>query len=480
VIGLARAAITGLVLALLAIPGSTLADVPVTVQFDGSGSFTATNMPGTDSQTTGTVALDWTSVFGATEAQDGTLTPTGLGTLTKGPGTFQFSDPSFSVSCSGNAPVASFASPPSMTVNGSSVTVQSVTAFDSDGSSGGYASCQGKAPGSGLPFDGSGEAASNFGTIDPSLPGVLSATVQIPSPLTGPVTLPVTNANAPAQVPPSCADQFGDDSCTMSLSWSGTVTVSPACASVSFSDGGALPVGTAVAIGQTVSTGKGQRLELTTADGAIVRIGPESTVVCQAGPFVAGKRTISVKLILGEIWAAVSDALGGNTGFQAGERAGTGVRGSEFTLDMNGRDPIAHVVEGTGYVKYKGKREFHYAAGLSAIIGKRGVTLSSRWPAADRALVPAGKLPPRLTKVKLHGPRGRPKARLTFKLDQKSSLRLQVLRGKKIVAKTKLRGKKGANSLHPFKRKLRKGRYTLRLTATAKTRSTSAQLSFNA
>jgi hypothetical protein len=477
---LARAAIAFVAVALLATPVCALADVPVTVQFDGSGNFNATNMPGTESQTTATLALDWTSVFDATIAQDGTITPTGLGTLTKGPGTFSFADPSFSVSCSGPAPVAAFASPPSLTVNGSSITVQSVTAFDSDGSSGGYASCQGTAPGGGLPFDGSGEAASNVGTIDPSLPDALSATVQLPSPLTGPVTLPVTNANAPAQVPPSCADQFGDDACNMSLSWSGTVTVTPACATVSFSDGGALPVGSTVAIGQTVSTGKGQRLELTTADGAVVRIGPESQVVCQAGPFVAGKRSITIKLVLGEIWAAVSDALGGDTGFQAGERAGTGVRGSEFTLDMNGRDPIAHVVEGTGYVQYKGKHEFDYPAGLSAIIGKKGVTLSSRWPAADRALVPAGKLPPTLTKVKLHGPKGRPKAKLTFKLGQKSSLQLQVLRGKKVVVKKKLKGRKGANSVRPFKRKLRKGRYTLRLTATANTRSTSAQLSFKA
>jgi hypothetical protein len=470
-------------IAILPLPASALADAPVTVEFSGTGSFNATNMPGEDGQTSATVALDWTSTFPASMAQDGTLTPTGLGTLSKGPGTFTFSDPSFSVNCSGDAPVAATASPPSLSVNGSTIKVQSVTGFDSDGSSGAYASCQGTAPGSGLPFDGSGEAASDVGTIDPYLPDVLSALVQLPTPLTEQVTIPVSSANAPAQLPPSCADQFGDDACTMSLSWSGAVTVTPPCGTVSFSSGGALPVGSVVAVGQTISTGKGQRLEVTLTDGSVVRFGPESSGVCEGGSFTDGGRKVTIKLLLGEIWAAVSEALGGDPNFNvATERAGTGVRGSEYTLDVRkGKDPIAHVIEGTGWVQYPGKKEFRYTAGLSAVIGKKGVKLSTSWPAADRALVPAGKLPPALSKVKLSGPKGRPKARLSFKLDRKASLQLQLLRGKKVVfTAKKLSGRKGKNSLHPFRRKLRKGHYTLRLTATANTRSTSAQISFRA
>lgn len=478
---LARSAIVTVAVVLLATPASVFADVPVTVQFDGSGIFTANNMPGTESETDTTLALDWTSMFNANLAQDGTLTPTGLGALTKGPGNFSYSDPSFSVSCSGPAPVSAFASPPSLTVDGSSITVQSVTAFDSDGSSGGYASCQGSAPGGGGAFDGSGEAASNVGTINPSLPDALSAKVTLPSPLTGPVTLPVSNADAPAQVPPSCADQFGDDSCNMSLNWSGTVTVTPACGTVTFSDGGALPVGTVVQPGQTISTGKGQRLEITLVDNSVVRFGPESQGVCEIGASEGGRK-ITMKLILGEIWAVVSDALGGNQTFEVTtERAGTGVRGSEYTLDVHGKREVAHVIEGTGFVQYKGKKEFDYPAGLSAIIGKSAVTLSSIWPAADRALVPASKRPPTLSKVKLRGPKGKPGAKLSFRLDRKASLKLQVLKGKKVVfTAKKLHGRKGKNSLHPFKRKLRKGRYTLRLIATANTRSTAAQLSFRA
>jgi FecR protein len=481
VIGLARVVTILVGATALAVPARSLADVPVTVEFSGSGTYSTTNMPGEQSQTSSTVALDWTSTFPASLAQDGTLTPTALGTLTKGPGTFTFSDPSFNVSCSGEAPIAASATPPSLQVSGSTITVQSATAFDSDGSSGGYASCQGTAPGSGDPFDGSGEAASDVGVINPYLPDVLSARVQLPSLLGGQVTVPVTNADAPAQLPASCADQFGDDACNMSLSWSGTITVTPACGTVTFSDGGALPVGSVIQAGQPISTGKGQRLEITFIDGSLARFGPESQGVCQFGAFQQGERKITLKLILGNIWAVVSDALGGNPDFNVStERAGTGVRGSEYTLDVRGKDPIAHVIEGTGFVQYAGRPEFDYPAGLSAVIGKKSATLTSRWPAADRALVPAGKRPPTLTRLRLSGPKGRPGARLGFRLDQKCSLTLQLLKGNKVVSTKKLRGRKGKNSFHPFKRRLRRGRYTLRVTAVAHTRASAGQISFKA
>jgi hypothetical protein len=303
---------------------------------------------------------------------------------------------------------------------------------------------------------------------------VLAATVPLPA-LDTPVTLPVSDANAPAHLPASCADQFGDDACTMSLSWSGNVTITPACATVSLSAGGAAPVGTAVAIGQTIRTGKGQRLELTLGDGSLVRLGPESAVVCQTGAAVGGKRKLTMRLLLGTIWAAVSDALGVSTEFvPEGRPGGTGVRGSEFTLSLHGKgDPIAHVVEGTGFVKYPGKPEFDYPAGLSAAIGKKSAKLTSRWPAADRALVPKADQPPRLSAVKLKG------RKLSFKLDRPSSVLIQVVRGKKIVAKKKLHARKGRSSTRAFKR-LRKGRYRLRVTATANTRSTAALVSFKA
>jgi hypothetical protein len=156
------------------------------------------------------------------------------------------------------------------------------------------------------------------------------------------------------------------------------------------------------------------------------------------------------------------------------------VRGSEYTLDVRGKDPIAHVIEGTGFVQYAGRPEFDYPAGLSAVIGKKSATLTSRWPAADRALVPAGKRPPTLTRLRLSGPKGRPGARLGFRLDQKCSLTLQLLKGNKVVSTKKLRGRKGKNSFHPFKRKLRRGRYTLRVTAVANTRASAGQISFKA
>jgi hypothetical protein len=82
-------------------------------------------------------------------------------------------------------------------------------------------------------FDGSGEAADGVGTVlDQSLPGALAARIPQVSRqafLAGGValrTIPVSDADAPTQIPESCADLFGIDDpskCTETLSWSGTV-----------------------------------------------------------------------------------------------------------------------------------------------------------------------------------------------------------------------------------------------------------------
>jgi hypothetical protein len=264
----------------------------------------------------------------------------------------------------------------------------------------------------------------------------------------------------------------------MALSWSGNVTVTPACGTITFSEGGALPVGSIVQAGQTLSTGPGQRLEMTGIDGGIIRLAAQSSMVCEGGDFTEAPRTLSMKLILGNMWAKISDALGGDQTTVQTERAVTGVRGSEYTLSVNAGTEIAHVIEGKGFVQLPGKPEFDYPAGLSVVIGKHSVTPSTQWPAAARAVVPAQDTPPRITKLRLTGPKGKPGARLRFALDRPAALRLQFLRGTKVVRTAKAKGRKGANAVRPFGKALKKGRYTLRLTATANTRSTSADVVF--
>ncbi len=474
----AAAAVIAMTLAWTASAGADDVPTPVTITFTGHGTYVASLDPGGD-PTNATVALSWTSTFTGTLASDGTLTPTGSGTLTSGPGTFSYSDPAYGVSCSGAAPIATGAAPPAASVAGTQLTVQSATAFDADGSSGGYASCQGTAPGSGLPFDGSGQAANLVGVIDGYLPDVLSARVTLPAKIAGPVTLPASDASAPQQLPGSCTQLFGAGSCTESLSWSGTVDVEPACGTITFSEGGALPVGTAIAFGQTLTTAAGQRMEITTPDGSIVRIGPQSQVACQAGDFAGGSgRTF--KLILGDIWAKVSDALGA-PGFEPpGDRAVTGVRGSEFTLTAEHDGGIAHVIEGTGYVDVKGHKEFTYPAGLGVDIRGTSVAITTSWPTAAQALVPAADRPPKLTGVSLrHAALGRG-AQLRFRLDRSAAVRVQLLRGTRVLTTRTFSAQRGVTTVRPLRGHLRAGRYQLRVIATAGTRSTSATVALRA
>jgi hypothetical protein len=166
--------------------------------------------------------------------EDGTLAVTGPGTYMAGfPGTYHYTDSTYSVDCRGTIPLGAGAAAPTATVSATSpqtLVVQSVTAVDQNGSSG-FETCQGTAPGSGEPFDGSGEAASLVGAFAASLPDVFSAKITIPSGRLdgGFYEHDVTSSvDVAAQLPPSCADQFGvpQGSCQMTLSWTGTVRIS--------------------------------------------------------------------------------------------------------------------------------------------------------------------------------------------------------------------------------------------------------------
>ena len=92
--------------------------------------------------------------------------------------------------------------------------------------------------------------------------------------------------------------------------------------------------------------------------------------------------------------------------------------------------------------------------------------LTSKWPAADRALVPAGELPPTISGLSISKATQGKQAQVRFKLDRKASVVVQVLKGKKVVATKTVKGKKGKNSVKPLKKKLGKGSYTVRVTAT--------------
>ena len=107
---------------------------------------------------------------------------------------------------------------------------------------------------------------------------------------------------------------------------------------------------------QTIKTAAGQRLEITMHDGSILRVGPNSTVELDPcdEPRPDRNHIVSVKLILGTIWAHIEKAAGaetpGNERYRVGtERAIVGVRGTTFEVSYNPSTEVftVKVTEGT-------------------------------------------------------------------------------------------------------------------------------------
>jgi FecR protein len=267
----------------------------------------------------------------------------------------------------------------------------------------------------------------------------------------------------------------------MSLSWTGTIKVSIPCGVVTFSEGDAPAVGTLINPGDIVSTGVKSRVEITIPDGGIYRLGPQSKLQCNGQTtFVPEGRRDNFKLILGSMWAAISDALGGTHEFvDQGRVAAVGVRGSAFTASVQpGGDVVYHVIQGVGFVRVNGKKEFDFPAGEGVRLnpGYGEYTLTTAWPAADQALVPAAQQPPTVTAVRLTGARAGRQSKLHFTLNEKATVTVQIQRGKHRVLTRKAAVGPGARVL--TLKALPKGRYTLTVFATVQKRSAAVQKSF--
>jgi hypothetical protein len=241
-------------------------------------------------------------------------------------------------------------------------------------------------------------------------------------------------------------------------------------------------VGTVINPGDTVTTGARSQVEITLPDGAVYRLGSNTKVQCNGQTtFIPNKRSISDEfhLLLGNMWAGVSEALGGDHQFeQSGPLSGTGVRGSAFTASVqhNG-DILLHVIQGTGFIKVKGKPEHDFPAGEGIRLdpGSGGYTATSEWPAADQALVPAAQRPPTLTKVRLVGARAGKRPALHFTLSEKATVTVQVTRGAHRVLQRTASARRGAGTI--VLRALKRGRYTLTVFATVDKRAIAVQKS---
>ena len=269
----------------------------------------------------------------------------------------------------------------------------------------------------------------------------------------------------------------------MSLSWSGTIKITVPCGVVTFSEGDGPAVGTVIQRGETVTTGDKAHVEITLPDGGVYRVGPNSKMECDGQSITdEGHRSItdSFHLLLGNMWAGISDAFGGDHGFvQQGPTIASGVRGSAFTASVQRNGTIIyHVIQGTGFIKVKGKREFDFPAGEGVRFDPSygGYSMTAAWPAADQALVPTAQRPPQLTRVRLAGTHAGKRPTLHFTVHEKATVTVQVQRGAGHVLKRTTPVRAGAHTLalHALPR----GRYTLTLFATVQKRSMAVQKSF--
>jgi hypothetical protein len=112
-----------------------------------------------------------------------------------------------------------------------------------------------------------------------------------------------------------------------------------------------LALGGQVFQGDVVETARRTRLELTLTDASVLRLGPGSRVDLDAAAFGASPddRKVSAKLRVGNVWANVTKALGGEARFEVKtENAVAGVRGTTFRVDASkDRSVVVRVYSGT-------------------------------------------------------------------------------------------------------------------------------------
>jgi hypothetical protein len=112
-----------------------------------------------------------------------------------------------------------------------------------------------------------------------------------------------------------------------------------------------LALGSPVYQGDVVETARRTRLELTLSDASVLRLGPVSRVDLDAAAFGASPddRKVSAKLRVGNVWANVTKALGGEARFEVKtENAVAGVRGTTFRVDASkDKSVVVRVYSGT-------------------------------------------------------------------------------------------------------------------------------------
>jgi hypothetical protein len=224
--------------------------------------------------------------------------------------------------------------------------------------------------------------------------------------------------------------------------------------------GQAPAIGSAVCPGDSLTTGADSLLELRLRDGGVIRLGPQTEIAdLQAG----GHR---LTLLVGEVWAAAPRFAVNTFAVSTGTDEIVGVRGSAFTAsrDSTVSPVVFHDIEGNGFVRL-GRKIVKFPAGYTSIVGDNSVRLTTRWPAADRAIVPRGQRPARIGSVRFIAGRHGRLTRMRVTLDHAARVIVRVYRSKSAVGKLSQPGHRGVNQLVPLKHRLAPGLYIVTVRA---------------
>jgi len=134
---------------------------------------------------------------------------------------------------------------------------------------------------------------------------------------------------------------------TTALGAVGTVTVVDGPAFRTPKGGAELPIqqGVSVELDDTLRTGPAGGLKVTLTDQSVVVLGPDSELLVERAEFEGQDRSrVSLKLLVGGIWAKVKKAIAGtdSTFEVSAARAVAGVRGTIFRVDATPLIPGPH------------------------------------------------------------------------------------------------------------------------------------------
>jgi hypothetical protein len=169
----------------------------------------------------------------------------------------------------------------------------------------------------------------------------------------------------------------------------------------------------------------------------------------------------------GHLYVVSSGGAAGTIQVKNG-RATLQIQGGALTLDNDHGGLLAHIVEGSGFVRVAG-HVVRFSAGQGVLVEGASARMTDEWPSQDQGLVPRAQKPPKITSLRVISG---PPLRVQVRLDRPARLRMKLLRHGKAVETVNSNDRAGINRI--TLRAPRPGRYVLQVFAIDRSGRTAA------